>query len=244
MKMMQGWRGAPIQLNLKPPPRKETRPASPPQPATPVPGNFFYFEVFIELKLGGAVYIGYPKVAIRSSNNEVRWGSKMEFSWPDPSKPHAPWIDDPERGIAHRTLDSVEDVLGAEGTIGGRRYRFETILELGNNVIVYGLYNPETRTRTAYGFSRGVFDGTYSKRGMFTTSCVVCLRLKKTLLDREHICANFHSQRTIRESQKSPDSIQLFLAAQEESRTLVDQSRTELALHESTCENCKVASQS
>src|ERR1700748_3723434 len=95
-KILKQWSGNPIQLNLPPPPRTETRPARPPQPATPVPGNFFYFEVFIELKLGGAVYIGYPKVAIRSSNNEVRWGSKMEFSWPDPSKPHVPWIDDPE----------------------------------------------------------------------------------------------------------------------------------------------------
>lgn len=87
----------------------------------------------------------------------------MEWSWPDPSKARVPWIDDNQRGLTRRTLASVEDVLGAEGTIGGKLIRFERILDLGHNQVVYALYCPTENFRMAYGFDRLIVEPTYVK---------------------------------------------------------------------------------
>lgn len=50
--------------------------------------------------------------------------------------------------------------LGSEGILGGKKYVFEQVLDLGKNQVTYSLLNPETRTRIAYGFSRKLFEGT------------------------------------------------------------------------------------
>ena len=127
-----------------------------------VPGNFFSFEFFIELKIGDVVHLGYLKVCLRdTSTGTVRWGSKVDWSWPDPNKLRIAWVDDEQRGLSGRTLASVEDALGAEGTIGDMRLRFEKILDLGRNQIVYALYCPERDIRLAYGFDRCAFELTY-----------------------------------------------------------------------------------
>jgi hypothetical protein len=129
-----------------------------------VPGNFLSFEFFIELKVGDRVHLGYPKIPVRNTTTKlVRWGSNVEWAWPNPSKARVPWIDDDQRGVTHRTLASVEDVLGAEGMIGGKLMRFERILDLGRNQIVYALYCPTHNFRMAYGFDRLIFEPTYVK---------------------------------------------------------------------------------
>lgn len=142
---------------------QERNVARPEPPVAPrpdlIPGNFFSFEFFIELKIGDVVRVGYPKVCIRDTSTGVlRWGSKAEWSWPDPSKMRIAWVDDEQRGLSQRTLASVEDVLGAEGKIGDMRLRFEKILDLGRSQIVYALYCPEKNIRLAYGFDRLAFE--------------------------------------------------------------------------------------
>jgi hypothetical protein len=141
----------------------QTKPQVKPKPEL-VPGNFYSFEFFIELKIQDVVHLGYPKVCTRdTSTGRTRWGSNVEWAWPNPAKAHVAWIDDEQRGITSRTLASVEDVLGAEGKIGDMRLRFEKILDLGQNQIVYALYCPEKNIRLAYGFDRRVFEPTHKK---------------------------------------------------------------------------------
>jgi hypothetical protein len=47
--------------------------------------------------------------------------------------------------------------------IGDMRLRFEKVLDLGQNQIVYALYCPEKNIRLAYGFDRLIFEPTYKK---------------------------------------------------------------------------------
>jgi hypothetical protein len=125
---------------------------------TPLPGNFYSFEFFIELTLGDAVHLGYPKFCIRyTSTGLVRWGSKIEWAWPDPAKRRIAWLDDEHKGLKNKSLTTPDDALGAEGAIGDMRLRFERILDYGKNQIVYALYCPEKNIRLAYGFDRGIF---------------------------------------------------------------------------------------
>jgi hypothetical protein len=127
-----------------------------------VPGNHFNLEFFIELTLGGVAHLGYPKHAIRDlgTPSVVRWGSPIALAYPNPSIPHLPWIDDPKTGLSQRKIQSAEDLIGAEGILGGRKYVFEQVLDLGKNQVTYSLFNLETRSRIAYGFSRQLFEGT------------------------------------------------------------------------------------
>jgi hypothetical protein len=157
-KVTQIWRPAPIHLNLPPPPKHTAdRDVSPGL----VPGNYFKFKFFIELTLGGATHLGYPKEALRVGTPPViHWGSPIELSYPNPSIPRVPWIDDPKSALLQRKLQSAEDLLGAEGILGGNKYVFEQVLELGKNQVIYSLFAPDTRTRIAYGFARELFEGT------------------------------------------------------------------------------------
>jgi hypothetical protein len=165
--IVKRWRTPSAQLSLLPPLDNRKQSAGPPKSTGEskpdlVPGNFLAFEFFIELKLRDQVHLGYPKVPTRNMMTKlVRWGSKLEWSWPDPSKARVPWIDDEQRGVAQRTLESVEDVLGAEGTIGGKLMRFEKILDLGQNQVVYALHCPAQNFRIAYGFDRLIFEPSY-----------------------------------------------------------------------------------
>ncbi|RXH57755.1 hypothetical protein [Granulicella sibirica] len=155
----------PPSLSILPPassmPRKvppATVPASPP-PRKPnlVPGNFYQFEFYIDLEIKGVVHIGYPKICIRTSH-AIRWGSTTQWSYPTEGQSRIRWVDDPERGLATRNLEHIEDALGAEGRIGDMRLRFEKVLDLGDNVIVYALFCPEKNIRLAYGFDRIIFE--------------------------------------------------------------------------------------
>jgi hypothetical protein len=71
------------------------------------------------------------------------------------------WVDDPERGIGARHIERPEDMLGAEGMLQVHRFRFERILDLGNNVVVYALFNPDKQMRMAYGFNRDAVEPGY-----------------------------------------------------------------------------------
>jgi hypothetical protein len=162
-----GSSSGPIKLNLEPAQAapvqpRPNRPVSPPPPAEPIPGNFLLFEMFLQVPIGGALHIGSPKVAIRNMNGgEVRWGAKMELAFPGPNSVKAPWVDDAERGIAVRQIAKPEDILGAEGSIGEHQFRFERILDLGANVVVYSLLNLEKQFRLAYGFNRDAVEPGY-----------------------------------------------------------------------------------
>ncbi len=254
----RGGGGNPTQLNLPQAQPRDPAPLPGRQPEPKVlPGNFYFLPVFVELTLGDTVYPGYPKIAIFDTGNQVmRWGSKMEFSAPLPNSPKAPWIDDPELGVARRTLAGVEDVLGAEGTIGGMRYRFETILEQGKNIIVYGLYNPETRTRTAYGFNRMIFDGTLFRSGLLSHACAEWRRIRKTLFDNENRLGKVHRwttkvhrwttkvhRWTTKGLEEPAEVVQKLMKAREEAQAEVHQGAADLAQHESSCEACKAARQ-
>jgi hypothetical protein len=157
----------PIRLNLEPPDATAPQPR-PPMPGAPskqgelVPGNFFLFEMFLLVSIAGKVHIGSPKVPIRNTlTGEVRWGSKPQHSYPQPDSVQIPWLDDPERGIGARQIAKPEDMLGAEGRLGDHRFRFERILDLGRNVVVYALLNPDKQTRMAYGFNRDAVEPGY-----------------------------------------------------------------------------------
>jgi hypothetical protein len=116
----------------------------------------------IEITVGGVVHLGLPKRAINDvgKNPPVqRWGTPIELACPQPSTPRGRWIDDPMTGVSRRPLNAPEDWLGAEGTLGARKYRFEQISDKGKNQVVYSLFNPDTRTRIAYGFPIAIFAG-------------------------------------------------------------------------------------
>ncbi|MBB5059955.1 hypothetical protein HDF16_004689 [Granulicella aggregans] len=126
------------------------------------PGNFYSFEFFIELEFRGVVNLGYPKVPLRDMRTGVvRWGSSMEWSWPDPAKTRARWQDDAEAGLLQRSIEHPEDALGAEGSIGEIRLTFDALLDKGENQVVYALYCPEKQIRLAYGFDRTLFEPTH-----------------------------------------------------------------------------------
>src|SRR4051794_1993618 len=82
-----------------------------------VPGHFHSSEFLIELKIQDVVHTGYPKVCLvdRSTGTE-RWGSPLDWSWPNPNQRRVAWVDNEQRGLTQRTLARAEDALGAEGS--------------------------------------------------------------------------------------------------------------------------------
>jgi hypothetical protein len=145
-------------------------PASPRDPtaaaakdlATPerFPGNYYFFRMFIEISINGVADLGYPKQAINDVSAQppvVRWATPVELSWPDPAIPRVPWIDDPNHGLSRRTIKCAVDLLGAEGTMGGTRYRFEQILQETKGQVTFALIHDEKQTRIAYAFARKLF---------------------------------------------------------------------------------------
>jgi hypothetical protein len=125
-----------------------------------VPGNYYFFEFFLEVEIDKVTHLGYPMQAIRDVGTTpplIRWCSPLKLCWPDPKIPRAKWIDVPAKGLSQRTITSPEDVLGAEGMVGDKTYRFQQILDEGKHKVVFSLFCPENQTRTAYGFSRDMF---------------------------------------------------------------------------------------
>jgi len=123
-------------------------------------GNYYFFELFIELKIDGAIYLGYPKRPIRDVGTTppvICWATPLKLSFPDPAIPRVSWIDDAQNGLSKRTMNSPEDLLSAQGLIGGRKYRFEQILQQTKGQVVYSLICDEDETRIAYAFSRELF---------------------------------------------------------------------------------------
>lgn len=164
-KRTAGSSSGPIQLNLEHPRTAAAQPRSvmpTVKQAELVPGNFFFFEMFLRVPIGGTVHLGSPKVAIRDiTTGEVRWGSKPQHSYPQPDSVQISWIDDPESGISARPISKPEDMLGAEGIFGEHRFRFERILDLGKNVVVYALLDVDRQIRMAYGINRDAVDPGY-----------------------------------------------------------------------------------
>src|SRR5438270_116028 len=84
-------------------------------------GNYYMFDCFIELTIDGVTYLGTPRQAWRVGKI-VRWVVDSRYVIPSPSIPRVPWIDDPERGLARRTIQSAEDLLGCQGALGGQSF--------------------------------------------------------------------------------------------------------------------------
>jgi hypothetical protein len=169
-KVIHKWRSASVRLSPFPAPRDKplpeaTKPVSdgPVSPPELVPGNYYSFKFFIEITIGGTTHLGYPKQAIRDMGKTppvTVWGSQVELAWPNPAIPRVPWIDNGKKDLTG--LTSPEDLLGAEGTLGDHTtYRFEKILDVGKNQVVYSLLCDQNRTRIAYGFSRDLFKQEY-----------------------------------------------------------------------------------
>ena len=129
-------------------------------PSGSIPGNFYLFEVFIEVTVDGEVHLGYPKTPIRDIGKTppvLVWGSRIDLSYPKDATSRVRWVDDSRNGLFMRPHHVPEDWLGAEGAIGNMRLCFERILQSGKNQVVYSLLNPELGIRIAYGFSRKIF---------------------------------------------------------------------------------------
>jgi hypothetical protein len=110
------------------------------------------------------VHLGSPKVRRRDQLNRTeRWGDPLDWCWPNPNQRRVAWVDDERHGLTQRTLARAEDALGAEGSLGDLHLRFERILELGRNQVVYALYSPEKNRWLAYGFDRTLFEPTYQR---------------------------------------------------------------------------------
>ena len=122
-----------------------------------VPGNFYMFKFLIDLTHRGATYTGTPRQAARVGDT-VRWVVSLEYLLPDPSIPHAPWIDDPERGFRDRILTGPEDVLGCQGMLGGHVFVFEKILDTGKSAVTFSLYNIREGWRLAYSFENKLYN--------------------------------------------------------------------------------------
>lgn len=143
-----------------PPSQPSQGPPQGPLPSGPIPGNYYFFELLIEITVGGVVHLGLPKRALHNVGKNppvLQWGTPIELACPLPSTPRVRWIDDPIIGVSRRPLTAPEDWLGAEGIFGGRKYRFEQILHKGKNQVVYSLFNPDTSSRIAYGFPLTIF---------------------------------------------------------------------------------------
>jgi hypothetical protein len=165
LQRLRGSGGEPLVLNLKAPVQVSPHPKipelKPVRKPEPYPGNFLSFDFLIEIKIGGSVHIGYPKLPLRDMlTREVRWGTKAKVM------STIPWVDDPERGFTGRVLAGAEDALGAEGTLSDKRLRFERILNLGEGVVVYAIHCPAENFRMAYGFNRDVFEPGYVSPAM------------------------------------------------------------------------------
>lgn len=153
-KLVRKWRPAPIQLRLPPPAseRKSSRPA----PAE-FPGNYHFFEAFLEITLSGQTYLAQPKRALLNTAKAphlLLWGTPLHLAVPHPSIRRVRWIDDPKTGLSVRAITCPKDVLGAEGQFGDKKYRFEQVLQVTENQVVYSLVCDENQTRIAYGLPR------------------------------------------------------------------------------------------
>jgi hypothetical protein len=154
-KLVRNWRPASVQLDLRPPATKR----SPEKPAStePLPGNYHFLELFLEITLDGVTYLAQPRRAIRDTGKTppvLVWGTPLHFSFPNPAMPRMRWIDDPKNGVSRRLLTSPEDLLGAEGLFGGRKYHFEKILQVTQHQVVYSLLCDENQSRLAYALPR------------------------------------------------------------------------------------------
>jgi hypothetical protein len=157
-KLTRIWRPEPISLGrLSPPPQPMRAKLG---TSVALPGNFYFFECFLMLKIGEASYLCYPKQAIFDVGTKpptLRWATPMKLCLPDPAIPRMTWIDDTKRGLSQRALTCPEDVLGTEGTIGKNRFVFEKILQKTKNQIVYSLFRPDNQTRMAYALPVDIF---------------------------------------------------------------------------------------
>ena len=153
-KLVGTWRPDPVQLKLSPPagkcaPRKLT--------SEELPGNYHFFEAFLEITLGGQTYLALPKQALLNTLKTppvLLWGTPIKFSFPNPAMPRVRWTDDPKKGLTGRIITAPEDVLGAEGLFGNKKYRFEKTLQTTKNEVVYSLVCDENQTRIAYSLPR------------------------------------------------------------------------------------------
>ena len=143
---------------------------APPDQGELVPGNFLTFDFFLQFNIKDRVCTGFPArpMRIRSLTGAptiTRWVIPIEIFLAKPPLPTLCWIENAERGIGDRDIQSIEDLLGAEGMIQEHLFRFEQILDAEPKQVVYALFNPQSGSRIAYSFERKFIEGSSPQSG-------------------------------------------------------------------------------
>lgn len=159
-KIMRKCRRVPTDLNLRP--VATTRGPGDLASAAVLPGNYYFVEAHVRINIGGVTHLGAAMQAIYDTQSKpplIRWGMPLTPALATRTSADVLWTEDPENGLSLRKITAPGDLLGAEGLLGGKKYRFEQILQDGKNVVVYALISDENQTRVAYGFGRELFRG-------------------------------------------------------------------------------------
>src|ERR1700722_1168176 len=95
-------------------------------PPERVPGNYYFFEVLIEITIGGTTHLGYPKRPILNVGETppvVVWGSPVNLAWPNLADTSRATDRRPEKRF-DGTCDDVSrrTCWVQRGTLGDKRY--------------------------------------------------------------------------------------------------------------------------
>lgn len=118
--------------------------------------DFLVLSAFLELPINGTTLVGLPKYAVNvtGEGGGLRWGSSPEWAAPFKDKPRIQWVDDPTNPLSTRAVTAPQDIIG----IKGGDMSIESILEIGQNQVVYCFYLHTAKMRVAYGFDRFALD--------------------------------------------------------------------------------------
>lgn len=159
----------PIPLRQLPPPRFHPKPVNKasrePQPSGPVADHYLVFQ--------GEDYgrfMGQPVqfLAGHFQATAIQAGSHNPLGEPGiwansfQARGELSWTDDPVEGFFKRKIYRLQDAIGVVGSISGVRHRFDDILQIGRNLVVYQLTNLETCNYLPYGFPREIFDARHA----------------------------------------------------------------------------------
>jgi tetratricopeptide (TPR) repeat protein len=159
----------PIPLRQSPPPRFHPRPANKscnePQPSGPVADHYLVFQnAEYGRFMGQPVQFlpGYFQATAIQAGSHNPLGEPGIWANSFHARGELSWVDDPVDGFFKRKIYRLQDALGARGSISGILHRFDDILQIGRNLVVYQLTNLETCNYLPYGFPREIFDARHA----------------------------------------------------------------------------------
>lgn len=159
----------PIPLRQLPPPRFHPKPVNrliaDPQPSGPVADHYlvFYHPDFGRF-MGQPVQFlpGYFQASAIQAGSHNPLGEPGIWANSFQARGELSWVDDPVAGFFQRKIYRLQDAIGVTGQIAGVRHRFDDILQIGRNLVVYQLTNLETCNYLPYGFPREIFDARHA----------------------------------------------------------------------------------